>query len=364
MARIADELKLGWPERFSTSYLKGQIEKIILDLATEQIGKETQKRFIGFLDALNQFDERKLCIASVEGVAVVNDDPITFGPFVLRRATGVVLGKINSLIVESLRHTIHTSEEQLAFAAEFQKNAEDSLAGKVILEFEIVADAEQAHTAFFEKANMLMDLLQMSTKIAEFCGSARVGLCGHPHAGSYSSWVLPLNLGSWVQANHRTGAVGELCLNSGNMFLMRRAGVMRLAGALGRQATPLESALLRAAHWFAHATLQEYAGHKTLSLVVCLESILASSSARTVAEGVALLVGASPHQRRQLFDLVRDAYSVRNLAVHEGNIAQEFSRQNQFLWAVREFVTAVTNLCDELKTPQCLIQRIDQLRFS
>lgn len=364
MTLMAEQLKLEWPERFSTRYLQGRIETILLDLATEQIGQETQQRFMGFLDELGQFDERKLCIASVEGVAVANDDSIRFGPFVLRRATQVVLDKINSLTVESLRHTLHTPEEQLSFAREFQRNAESSLAGKVIVEFEIVADAQHAHTVFFQKANMLMDLLQMSTKIAEFCESARVGLCGHPHSGSYSSWVLPLNLGGWTQPNHRTGALGELCLNNGNIFLLRRAGILRLAEALGRQATPLECALLRAAHWFGHATLQEHVGHKTLSLVVCLESILSSSSARAVAEGVALLVGTSPHQRRQVYDLVRAAYSVRNLAVHEGNVAQHFSQQDQFLWAVREFVTVVTNLCDELKTPQTLIQRIDHMRFS
>jgi hypothetical protein len=364
IARLAGTIKELWPERFSTSNLQKRIGKLVLELAAKPISQETQRRFMASLADLNCFAERKLCIAPVEGITLVSDDPVVFGPFVLRRATQLELDKIHALTAEMLSRTLHTPEEQVGLAAVLRKNAEEWLAGSVILEFEAIADAEQAHAVFIEKANMLMDLLQMSTQIADFCGSARVGLRGHSHAGSYSAWVLPLNPGDWCQLNERTGALGDLCLNSGNLFLMRRAGVMRLAAAIGRKATPLEGALLRAVHWFAQATLQEHGGQNTLALVVCLEAVLSLSSGRAMAESVALLVGVTPRQRRHIYSLVQDAYAVRNLVVHEGNVAQAFSRQEEFRRVVREFITTGINLCDELTTPQCLIRRVGELRFS
>jgi hypothetical protein len=62
--------------------------------------------------------------------------------------------------------------------------------------------------------------------------------------------------------------------------------------------------------------------------------------------------------------LVQEAYSVRNLAVHEGNVAQGFLRQAEFRRVVRQYISTVIHLCDELKTPQLLVRRIDALRFS
>jgi hypothetical protein len=223
IARLVDTIREFWPERFSAGYLQKRIGRLVSELAAEPIGQETQRRLVALLADLNLFAERKLCVAPVEGVALVSDDPVVFGPFVLRRATQVELDRIHTLTAEMLGRTLHTPEEQVGFAAEFRRQAEDSLAGSVMLEFEVIADAERAHSVFLEKASMLMDLLQMSTKIAEFCGSARVGLRGHPHTGLYSAWVLPLNPGGWSQPNKLTGGIGHVCLYDGNLFLLNLA---------------------------------------------------------------------------------------------------------------------------------------------
>ena len=73
-------------------------------------------------------------------------------------------------------------------------------------------------------------------------------LRGGPHAGTYSAWVLPLNAGGLSQEHRLTGGIGEIVLDPGNLTLMERAGIMRLAESLGRNATPLEDSLLRAQH--------------------------------------------------------------------------------------------------------------------
>lgn len=205
VARLADTVRETWPGRFSTTNLQKRIGRMVSDVAaeSESIGQETHTRFIAFFAELDLFAERKLCIAPVEGVTLVNDDPVVFGPFVLQRATQSVLDRIHTLNAEMLGRTLHTRAEQVGIAADLRRHAEESLAGSVILEFEVTADAEQAHSVFLEKANMLVDLLQMSTQIAEFCESIRVGLRGHPHAGSYSAWILPLNPGDWLQPANR-----------------------------------------------------------------------------------------------------------------------------------------------------------------
>jgi len=223
IARLADTIREFWPERFSSSNLQERVRRLALELAAEPIDEKTFARFLAFLAELNAFAERKLCVVPVEGVALVSDDPIAFGPFVLRRATRTELERIHTLTAEALSRTLHTPEEQVDIASRFRRQAEESLANSVLLEFEVTGDAEQAHIVFMEKAGILMDLLQMSTKIAEFCGSARVGLRGHPHSGSYSAWILPLNSGDWSQRNQRTGGIGDLSLHDGNLFLMRRA---------------------------------------------------------------------------------------------------------------------------------------------
>jgi hypothetical protein len=100
------------------------------------------------------------------------------------------------------------------------------------------------------------------------------------------------------------------------------------------------------------------------TLVVCLEAVLASSSGRANAESVALLVGTNQQQRLHRYRLVQEAYIVRNFVVHEGKSRHHFSRQDEFRQVVREFITVTINLCDELKTPEHLIRRVSELRFS
>src|SRR5579859_7652843 len=85
IARLADAIGEPWPERFSAPYLKKRVRRLAMDLAAEPIGEETQARFVALLEELKVFSERKLCVAPVEGVAVVSDDPVAFGPLVLRR---------------------------------------------------------------------------------------------------------------------------------------------------------------------------------------------------------------------------------------------------------------------------------------
>ena len=290
--KLASRVSTEWPEKLSESYVQERIEGLALKTVTQPVGQETWRCFEGLFTELDLFQERKLCIAAVEGIGLISDDAFRIGPFLMRRATRCQLDRIHALTKDALGRTLHSSEEQTAIASCLNKDAEDGLLGSVLLELELTADAAKAHALFFEKAGTLMDLLQMSTTIAEWCGSARVGLRGHPHAGAYSAWILPINPGNFLQPNKRIGSVGELCLSDGNLFLMKRAGVMRLAEALGRKATELESALLRAAHWYAQATLQDHEGQDILCLILCLESALSFrlSSARAIAESVALLV--------------------------------------------------------------------------
>jgi hypothetical protein len=151
IARLADTIREYWPERFSASNLQKRLGRLALELAAEPIGEATLARFLAFLADLNAFAERKLCVAPVEGVALVSDGPIAFGPFVLRRATQTELDRIHTLIGEALSRTLHTPQEQVDMASAFRRQAEVSLAGSVLLEFEVTGDAEQAHMVFIEK---------------------------------------------------------------------------------------------------------------------------------------------------------------------------------------------------------------------
>lgn len=300
-AKLAESLRDCWPRKFSTTFLVRQIKPLLIELAGGPVDEETSARFVSLIDTLESFNERKLCFAPIDGVSLGNAAPVGLGPFQLRKGTALELSRLHEFEVQALTWTKHTPEEQRVFAEHFRVHLEKQLAGSVILELEVTADAEQGHTVFYEKATSLIDLLQSSTVLTDFSDSAQIGLRGHSHAGHYSAWVLPLNCGGFFQPNERTGSMGELCLNDGSLYRMKDAGIMRLAEALGREATPLESTLLRAVHWFAHSTLQLNAAQRTLSLVVCLETILQRSSRHQVAEAVALLAGATTAERRQMY---------------------------------------------------------------
>ena len=295
---------------------------------------------------------------------MVSDDPVNVGPFRLRLVTQKVLDDIDVITVRMLSYTRHTPAEQNGFVDNFRRDAEKLLAGNVIVELEVVADFEHAHEVFIEKATMLMDLLQVSTTVAEWCATARVGLRGGPHSGTHSAWVLALNSGAWGQKHKLTGGVGEIVLDTTNLTLIKRAGILRLAESLGRKTSPLEDALLRAAHWFAQSTLHDNASQGTFCLVVCLEAVLGCSSGPVVAERVARLIGKTQTEKRHLYNLVRDAYNVRNIVVHEGRVKQGFSRRQEFRRTVLEFIATCIYLCDEVTTPECLNRRIEDMRFS
>jgi len=343
-------------------YLERRIETLALELWQVPIGPATRARFSDLLKDLDVFSDRKLCVAPIDGVDL--SAPASFGPFTLRRATRVELDRIRRLFEDAFSRSPYNSEQRAEFVRQFSDQANSALEGRVIVEFETIADSGHAHKVFLEAAGMLMDLLQMSTRIAEFCASARVGLGGHSHTGIYSAWILSLDgHDGWSQQSSVTGSVGNLCLNDGNLFLMRKAGVMRLADALGRHQSQLESAVLRAAHWFAQATLQEQRGHETLCLVIALEAIF-SASRHVIAEGAARLVGVAPPEQRSIFDIVQKAYSIRNEAVHEGNAAQEFQYQGQLYLIVQRLISKCALMCDELETTDELIRRVDGMRFA
>lgn len=281
----------------------------------------------------------------------------------MRRVTPAYLEKVFACIERSIAETSHSDEEKAGHLFDFRRDAREQLGASIVLEFEVIADAEQAHVVFEEKAAKLMDLFQMSTAIAEFCASARIGLRGKTHSGLYSGWVLSIDGSGFYQPSRRVGALGNLCLSDGNLFLMRRAGIMQLADALRRMATPLENALFRGAHWFAEGLRQEHKGHATLCFVICLESVLPSSSGRTMAEAVALLAEIPAMHRRRRYSLILEAYHVRNTVVHEGESGYDFPAEPQFRAAVLEFFRIVIGLSDRLTTPQSLAKYIESLRF-
>ena len=353
-----------WPERFGATYVRKRVTALALEAAAMPIGQATQKIFSEFYRGLETFEQRNLCICPIEGIELVDDEPVVFGPFQVQRATQPATERIDVLIAQMLTHTQHTADEQRDIASRLQEDYRSSVSGRAVVQAEIIADPEQAHSVFVTKAKVLMDILQMCSEIIEFCGQPRVRLGGYSHAGVYSAWVLPITGRGFFQPNQRVGSIGAITLSRSNVATIRRAGVMRLADALVGKATDLEAALFRAVHWFAHAISEEQVGLSTVSSVICLEAVMGSSSARSVAEDVALLVGKNVWERQRLYTLVREAYSVRNVVVHEGDVAHTFSRERDFRTLVRQFITCCIWLCDEVQSPTALRRRVAHLRFS
>lgn len=63
-----------WPERFSATYVSKRIKRLGVELAADPIADQTSRRFNALRSELDEFAERKLCVAPVDGIELARKD--------------------------------------------------------------------------------------------------------------------------------------------------------------------------------------------------------------------------------------------------------------------------------------------------
>jgi hypothetical protein len=93
ITEFAEMLQSRWPERFSAEWLRIRLDSLVMDVAGEPIHQGTYDGFKSFLTELDTFNEKKLCVVPIDGIALADDEPVNLGPFRIRRVTEIISSK-------------------------------------------------------------------------------------------------------------------------------------------------------------------------------------------------------------------------------------------------------------------------------
>jgi hypothetical protein len=104
---------------------------------------------------------------------------------------------------------------------------------------------------------------------------------------------------------------------------MKKDGFAPLVVAIGRtedERSNFEKSLLRSMHWIADAARQDALENKITSYITAIEMCFSSRGApigRDIAEGCAVMLGATLEHRKELAEEMSELYALRSAVSHE-----------------------------------------------
>jgi len=151
---------------------------------------------------------------------------------------------------------------------------------------------------------------------------------------------------------------------------LQQIGVFTLSDWLAKgthDLTDLQRSLLRATHWFATAQAQVEYENRLLNLITALETIFVPksmiSTSSLVAEGAALLLGATYEERKDIRRFLLDMYKARSSVSHGGKKAVFESEVQRVRTLTADLILLLTRSNDTLSTHFALDEWLERRRL-
>jgi hypothetical protein len=258
----------------------------------------------------------------------LHTDMSPIGRVVLRKMEGAQFDALSQRVETIIRQSDGTAEEIEQLVLTQLPQILDSFRETVIAEFRMAGETEQAKTAAEAACRRTLDLLRYAIPVLyPQQPDVMVGIQGEVHNGARSRVTLAIadDGGRFTWQFQAVDTRTPFIISPDTIEAMTRLGIFEVTKILekpDREWTDFENTLLDAIHWFANAQIEFELPYRLLSLITCLETFLTPQDGNpigtAIAEGVAIIIGTTLDERKQLKKRVQKLYSMRSAVTHGG----------------------------------------------
>jgi hypothetical protein len=270
--------------------------------------------------------------------------------------TGMTRSRVDEAVASAASMIVGhdgTEQEIERARAYWETSIRDALEGKVCAVFEAVAEPDRIIERAEDEARRALDLLMFASPALYPPSLVGIGLEGELLSSTRQTVVAgPTGESEFTSAGRRVGSIAKFSFTPDHVQVMRAMGIFTVSDIMRTQSpSDLEEALLRAIHWFASSQQQRELAHQLLSLVTCLETLLAPEGgapiSATLAENAAFLLARDFEVRRGLKELVKRMYDARSRISHGGSRPVLENEVNELRIICGGILVEVTRLVEE-----------------
>jgi Apea-like HEPN len=250
--------------------------------------------------------------------------PVEMGNVMLIDVTETEIEIIVASAASAIAGRSSTQSQKARARTSWESTIRDGLEGKVCAVFEAVAEPDRLIERAEDEARRAVELLLFASSALYPPSLVGIALEGELMSATRHTVVAgPTTESEVMSAGRRVGSIANFSFTPDHMETMQGMGLFTLSDIVRSQSpSDLEEALLRAVHWFASSQQQRESTNKLLSLVTCLETLLAPSDgapiSATIAESVAFLLAGDFDVRKGLREFVKRMYDSRSRISHGG----------------------------------------------
>jgi hypothetical protein len=310
-----------WENKFSEKYIYHAIDKVLAKILKDGTFAQTEDYLDELLGEFATYAKELTVYVPVSGINM-QVDKINIGNIVLCRGTDNfiedLLGRIKSIIDRGT----NTEEDKQVFW-EHQKRIINSYKGRVLAEYNVIAEHEKALERAEQECNRIIDLFWYSVPIL-YPYEERISIGIDEEVPIRPRQIPAISNDNYILNSRWVGAP-PFPVNDETIKRMNEIGALEMGLVLKKTPTSItdfERVLLRGIHWYAAGRAQREAENEFINLVICLETFLTpndrSPIQNTIAEGVALILGNELAERKRFKTRIKSLYGMRSGVSHGG----------------------------------------------
>jgi hypothetical protein len=313
-----------WELKFSELTASFEVNRII-GILRQSPSRATAQRLLD--EVAKKMDTYRTVHRAYVPLAGIETDflPVEIGNVTLMDISRAEAAEISASAVSVIDRYEGTEQEIERATAYWDNKIRDGLEGKVCAVFEAVAEPDRIIERAEDEARRAVDLLMFASSALYPPSLVGIALEGELLSSTRQAVVAgPTAESEFTSARRRVGSITTFSFTPDHVEVMRGMGIFTLSEIM-RSPSPsdLEAALLRAIHWFASSQQQRELSHQLLSLVTCLETLLAPEGgapiSATIAENAAFLLARDFEVRRVVKEFVKRMYDARSRISHGGS---------------------------------------------
>lgn len=310
-----------WNAKFSEKYLDKKLQEIMNKIIKDGDSRKALEYFNQLVDDYEQYSKIHILYLPLFGIEMV-EKPIKLGNVVLKRMDDNSIEELESRIEKTVNQSLNTDEEKQMFVEQENENLNKFLRNKVCAIIEVTAEPDRALEIAETEAERTIDLLRYAIPaIYSPSKNVAVGLQGEYSYQTRYTPIFAIDGKSFSCINSVVGPLFPLELSDTNVRHMRNIGVFTLGEIMEKkQPSKFEEELLKGIEWFSRAQTQSEPKNKLLNLITVLETFLTPGQndpiQKSIAEGVAILLGKDAVGRKKIMKRIKEFYGARSKLSH------------------------------------------------
>jgi len=359
-----------WVTKFSEDYVDNSLKTTLVNAVKNNDQKEIEKFFDDFFLNLQTYSTRHKILVPILGITM-DRDVYEIGNVVLRKMTKEKTDELFSSFEKIVLSSNDTPEKKAAQIDRIRNITKERISNHTCSEFEAIAEPLRAKERAIEETRRVLDLFYYAIP-SLYTKNVRVhiGLVGDIFRSERWIPVLSSDQKRFTLTEDIVGPLGTFEISQHHLDHMENIGVIKISSLL-KKTYPLnsyEESLLRAIHWYAISQKQNELENQLLNLITALETLLTpkdnSPIQKSIAEGVAFLMGRSVENRIKLNKRIKEFYGLRCALSHGGkkNILEADLDELQLI--VGNLIMVMINKLEDFKSQEDLLNWIEKEKFT